>query len=592
MKALTPALFCLAAAFALPVQAQTWTSTASGNWNDINNWNNGAGPIPNGVDAAVIFEQTPGGGSGNLIITNDLDPTVGSLATADDPTTNPTYWIQGGTLTLQTSAGTPSVTITGQNLRISSVIQGNQGFTFSADTNFRRLQLEGNNTYTGQTINNGGNFIIGNANALGATGVGNETVLNAGGINFGGSNRTIGEDVIFNGGGLTFDTGSNGATATLTGTMTLQLADNTITARAQGQAGATTVYDFQGTIQGAGNLNLTSAISAHSGTFILSGNNTFAGQTRITQGGGGVKTGRVDVAVGHDNALSGGNLVITGGVQSFGFGSADANTRTVSNSIDYDGGNDANPRVFTFGSIGSGDLILDGDFAMNNTNNRTFEVLNNTTINGVLSQDNGAFTLLTKTGSGTLTLGGTNTYTAATQVDAGELSVTGSIVGDVTTAAGTVLSGDGSIGGQVTVNGSVRPGQSIGTLSVGNGLIWNEGEDWSFELGTAGSSDLVAITGDFTKGTGSSFTFDFLGTGEAGTYTLIDWSGVTNFSEGDFAFTNLGGSLSGSFTINGTQLDFTAVPEPTTGILLLAGGALLTLRRRGRHSCGLERQSD
>lgn len=102
---------------------------------------------------------------------------------------------------------------------------------------------------------------------------------------------------------------------------------------------------------------------------------------------------------------------------------------------------------------------------------------------------------------------------------------------------------------------------------------------------SSGTSDLLNITGSFTKGTGSSFTFDFLGTGEQGWYKLADWTVGTTFVAGDFAATNLASGLSGEFTVDsGTSaLYLQVVPEPSTWALIaVAGTVLVAVRRRQR----------
>ena len=165
----------------------------------------------------------------------------------------------------------------------------------------------------------------------------------------------------------------------------------------------------------------------------------------------------------------------------------------------------------------------------------------------------------------------------------------------LTVASDGTVGGTGVINGATTINGALAPGNSIGTLTVSNTLTWNSSTNaWKFELGAAGvsmlspgTSDLLAITGDFTKGTGSSFAFDFLGTGTQGWYKLVDWSGTTAFAGTDFSAANLGSGLSGSFTVDsGTSaLYLEVVPEPTTVALLTLSGIGLAghvIRRRRR----------
>jgi fibronectin-binding autotransporter adhesin len=204
-------------------------------------------------------------------------------------------------------------------------------------------------------------------------------------------------------------------------------------------------------------------------------------------------------------------------------------------------------------------------------------------------------TTLTKTGSGRLVLSNDNLYTGLTTVAEGALSVqneSGSATGlaDVQVDAGARLEGNGIIGGNVVLDGVLAPGNSLGTLTVDGNVTWNgtTGNAWNFELGLADTSDLLAIGGDFLKGTGVDFVFDFQSGATEGTYILVDWTGETTFTADDFSFVNLGAGFTGEFSINGSQLEFTtsAVPEPAT-YAALAGAAVLALagcRRRRRQA--------
>jgi len=208
----------------------------------------------------------------------------------------------------------------------------------------------------------------------------------------------------------------------------------------------------------------------------------------------------------------------------------------------------------------------------------------------------GASANLTKTGSGTVALSGNNTYGGTTTVSAGSLIINGDssgATGVLEVASGAVLGGSGTIGGAVSVSGALAPGNSIGTLTVANDVTWNEGEAWVFELGGAGpsiaspgTSDLLAITGgnDFLQGTGSTFTFDFAGTGDFGWYKLVDWAGgSTTFDALDFEGVNLAGVYTSDFVIQDSALYVNVVPEPSTYALLAVGASLVgahAVRRR------------
>ena len=102
-------------------------------------------------------------------------------------------------------------------------------------------------------------------------------------------------------------------------------------------------------------------------------------------------------------------------------------------------------------------------------------------------------------------------------------------------------------------------------------------------MSASNASDLVSITGNFTKGTGAAFRFDLGSATSQGIYTLASWTGSTTFSASDFSYANLGGANTGTFDVVGSSLVLTIVPEPTTTLgLIVSGVAGLFAARRGR----------
>ena len=355
------------------------------------------------------------------------------------------------------------------------------------------------------------------------------------------------------------------------------------------------------------------------GSLVLGGAspNTYTGQIRLGNGAG-INTVTADKV----SALSGGIGLRTnavGGTMTVLFGVAD----TVTSLISVDG-NDGGTGIGSLFRIGLKDgnngtvtlnnatkINLHGAWGIGGTSN----ILTTTSLN--LHSGNGTGTLAVSTeigqnsdarsieitGTGTVNLNrvGGNTYTGTTTVSGGTLlanNSTGSATGTgaVTVASGAALGGAGFISGPTTVNGSVRPGNSIGTLTVANDVTWNAGNNWVFELGTAASTLALANTGsstqdllnltvagsDFFKGTGTAFTFDFAGTGADGWYKIVDWTGTTGFVASDFVATNLSAGGSAAFTVDsGTSALFVnvVIPEPAS-ISIVALGALAALRRR------------
>ncbi|MCX2862718.1 S8 family serine peptidase [Paucibacter sp. PLA-PC-4] len=194
---------------------------------------------------------------------------------------------------------------------------------------------------------------------------------------------------------------------------------------------------------------------------------------------------------------------------------------------------------------------------------------------------------LSKSGGGTLVLAGDNSYSGGTELFGGTLvgrSVSAFGSGDVTVHGG-MLAGTATIQGDLLNEaGHIAPGEdSIGTLTVlGNFAQFPSG--WlDLEIG-AGGTDLLAIGG--TAFLGGSLQLTLLDS-----FSLSGNASFTLMSAGNFMgqfssvqVSGLGaGYTSALFYDNGSvRLDISAVPEPESYALMLAGLGLLSwqLRRR------------
>jgi autotransporter-associated beta strand protein len=220
---------------------------------------------------------------------------------------------------------------------------------------------------------------------------------------------------------------------------------------------------------------------------------------------------------------------------------------------------------------------------------------------------------LTKTGTGILKLVGANTFSGTTTVSQGTLTVNGSVAGGVNVASGSLLKGSGTVGGASTVNGTLAAGNSPGQMTFSSDLTLGSGSNLVWELfGNASTDttqfDRIAVGGNLLASLGSGVTLDF-GTTVAG--STVDWSNAFWDSAQSWTFLTVAGTTSGfsnlsllnssfldatgnslatsrsgaSFSLtqsgNNIMVSYAAVPEPSTGALLLMGLVSWGLVRAG-----------
>ncbi|WP_438479950.1 beta strand repeat-containing protein [Oleiharenicola lentus] len=275
--------------------------------------------------------------------------------------------------------------------------------------------------------------------------------------------------------------------------------------------------------------------------------------------------------------------------------------------------------VGALSSVSSGAGIITNGSAANAT--LTASSGTSQTFSGVIENGSTGTLALTKSGAGTLTLTGTNTYTGATTVNAGTLVVSGSIASSslTTVASGGRLSGSGSVGAlTVSAGGTLAPGNSPGTLSAGN-TTWASGGNYHWEVNDAANPgtgagtryDLLSVSGTLTIAATAEDKFtitlaSLLANNTAGnvinfnsalnsSYTLASASSIIGFDAAKFnlnstGFTNNlnGGSWNISQVGNTLSLNFAAaaIPEPSTYAMIFGALVLgLTLyRKRSRRS--------
>lgn len=150
---------------------------------------------------------------------------------------------------------------------------------------------------------------------------------------------------------------------------------------------------------------------------------------------------------------------------------------------------------------------------------------------------------LIKTGDGSFYINGpSNTYSGLTTVQAGYLSLNSTILGNVQVDVGGRFGGDNGTMNNLTNDGTVAPGNSIGTLFVNGNFVQNAGGNLEIEINPSGATDLINV-GDQATIDGSltvlpepglytvGQTFDFLVTQNgviiANPYTLLETSPLT-----------------------------------------------------------------
>ncbi len=560
-----------------------------------------------------------------------------------------TMQFNGSTFDLTLSGSSANRTLTIQGAGATNIVGaiGNGGTATAGSvtvTSTGATALSGNNTYDGTTTMNAvggvltlsgdnsgadgavtitaGTVKLGHTSALGSTVLGT-TVASGAVLDLNG--QAIGaEAVSLTGSGISAAgalVNTSATTASLSGAVTLTgnttIGAGNITLGNVGQSGTTSLTKTGagtltlngtnsytgGTVIQNGTLDITAGNSA-GGAFTIEGSattpvlklsnvNALATTATLKGSAGASNTGTLDLAVAGAYTLgsyTGDNMKFTASSTSpttLGFTnnsvvtSGSSGGRTLTNA-------DANLTITFGGSL---------DISSNATGNLTIAGEGNTAVTGAVFNSGTGLRGLTKTGSGTLTLNGTNAYNGATQVSDGTLRINGSTSASsaVTVASGATLGGSGTVGGATTISsgGLLTAGtdaSTIGTLSFSSTLTGSSGSTFSLKLNSSSlTSDLFTVTGAATLD-GATLALIDLGSAtltNGQSFTLLTASSVS----GTFLNLTNGAAIrvgTTDYTLNylSNAVTLTAatssIPEPSTYALLAGLGilGLVVYRRR------------
>ena len=517
---------------------------------------NNLGSAPGSTDADnIIFN------GGGLIITSGVTfdsnrgvtmTGAGTINTASSTTSN----IQG------VITGSGALTKSGDGTLTLSATNTNTGdITISAGTLDVQGQLESGN-YDGAISNSGQLKINSSSNQTLAgtiSGTGELAKSGSGTLTLTGTNTYSGRSIIEGGTVVVSSSANLGATPGTADNDNIILNNGTIQSTSSfalgtnkgilvtGSGGtintdASTTLTYGGVINGSGTLT-----KIGSGTLTLSGANTYTGSTTITNGTLSVS--------------SSANLGATPG-------SADADN------IIFNGGTLSATNDFTLGTNKGVTLTGNGTIEVTSSNTMTFD--------GIIT-DSGN---LTKSGSGTLVLGGANQNDGTITVNAGILEISDQY--SLGSSSGGTVVADGA---SLKITDAITIANESLTLN-GNGVS-NGGA-----LQTTNSSGLITLTGTTTIGsdttinindgnltfdgrlTAGSNDYDLTITGGDGTIRpsggLVLNSGTLTMSASGTFFAENSSTYSGGTTVTAGAIQYGANDAFGTGDITMTGGKFYT----------------
>ncbi len=419
------------------------------------------GTLANGAAAGTSFSlNTLAMNGATLAAANAGATSLGNFQLRSDVTVGGTAQsvISADVRVIQSETRTFNVGATGDASGTDLLISGKLGhqngtaWGYAVKSGAGTMKISGTNEIGSMTVN-AGKLIL---QDTGIGGMGNGGLVN----------NALTELCVTTGNSVTWNnpTLSGSGTYAKTGSGVLTISNvNTYT-------GGTTVDEGTLSIAGSGgNGRIRGALTVNAnGTVVTTGDGTGLGYnnqiTALVINGGLLKTAGADCHIWNITggvSMTGGELQTNGGVgsptgNSFQWNrtslatNASANTAVLSGRINLRGDSGyANWPVTVADGTAAADLL----------------------VSAAITNSNGAVAI-TKSGSGTMVMSGSNTYTGATTVNAGTLAVNGSLASSsAVSVGGTSATGTPTLTGTGTVNGSVAiqaaSGGAAGTLNPG-----------------------------------------------------------------------------------------------------------------------------